>query len=85
MQLPTEKVEDILLEYHSMHKLESSHMRACFVCTLPFSRPRANCRRFAMILKMLLYDSETTEQRNPTEILHSISLCRNYRDFKDLV
>jgi hypothetical protein len=72
--LPTEKVEDILLEYHFMYKLESSHMRASIVCTLPFIRPRANCRCFAMILKALVDDSDRSETRNPTEIFHSISV-----------
>ena len=30
------------------------------------------CRRFAVILKMLVDDSETSEMLNPTEIFHSI-------------
>ena len=72
--LPTEKVEDILLEYHFMYNLESSDMLASIVCTLPFIRPRANYRGFAMILKTLVDDSDTSETRNPTEILHSISV-----------
>jgi hypothetical protein len=48
-------------------------MRASIASTLPFIRPRANRRRFALILKTLVDDSETSETLNPTEILHSIS------------
>ena len=67
MPLPTEKVEEIILEYHFMCKLESLHfLRARIVCTLPYIRPRANCRRFALILKTLVDDSETSETLNPT-------------------
>ena len=72
MLLRTEKVEEILQEYHHfMRRLESSHMRASIVSTLPYIRPRANRRRFAVILKTLVDDSETSETLNPTEILHS--------------
>ena len=48
-------------------------MRASIVSILPYIRPRANRRRFVLILKTLVDDSETSETRNPTEILHSIS------------
>ena len=73
MPLSTEKIEEILLEYHHfMCELESSHMRASIVSALPYIRPRANRRRFALILKTLVDDSETSETLNPTEILHSI-------------
>ena len=72
MPLSTEKVEEILLEYHHfMCRLERSHMPASIVGTLPYIRPRANRRRFALILKTLVDDSETSETLNPTEILHS--------------
>ena len=73
MPSPTEKDKEILLEYHFMCKMESSHMRASIVSTLPFIRPQANRRRFALILKMLVDNSEVSETVNPTEILHSIS------------
>ena len=74
MPLRTEKVEEILLEYHHFRcRLESSHVRASIIITLPYIRPRANRRRFALILKTLVDDSETSETHNPTEILHSIS------------
>ena len=74
MPLHTEKVEEILLEYHHfMCRLEKSLMRASIVSILPYIRPRANRRRFALILKTLVDDSETSETLNPTEILHSIS------------
>ena len=73
MPLPTDKVEEILLEYHHfMCRLERTHMRASIVSTLPYIRPRTNRRRFALILKTLVDDSETSEKLNPTEILHSI-------------
>ena len=73
MPLPTDKVEEILLEYHQiMCRLERSHMRESIDSTLPYIRPRANRRRFALILKTLVDDSETSEALNPTEILHSI-------------
>ena len=73
MPFRTEKVEDILLEYHSNYKLESSLMRARIVCILPFIRPRANRQCFALILKTLVNNSKMSETLNPTEILHSIS------------
>ena len=47
MPLPTEKVEKILAEYLCMFKLESSHLRASIVSTLPFIRHLANFQRFA--------------------------------------
>ena len=73
MPLHSEKVEEILLEYHHfMCRLESSHMRASIGNTLPYIGPRANRRRFALILKTLVDDSETSETLNPTEILHCI-------------
>ena len=72
MPLPTEKVKEILQEYHIMCKFERSHMWASIVNTLPYIRPRGNRRRFALILKTLVDDSETSETLNPTEILHSI-------------
>ena len=74
MPLCTEKVEEILLKYHHfMCRLESSHMRASIVSTLPYIRPQTNRRRFALILKTLVDDPETSEALNSTEILHSIS------------
>ena len=73
MPLRTEREEEILLEYHHfMCRLENSDMRASIVSILPYIRPRANRRRFALILKTLVDDSETSETLNPTEILHSI-------------
>ena len=74
MPLRTEKVKEILLEYHHfMCRLESSHMGASIVSILPYIRPQANRQRFALILKTLVDDSETSETLNPTEILHSTS------------
>ena len=74
MPLCSEKVEEMLLEYHHfICRLESSHMGASIVSTLPYIRPRANRRRFALILKTFVDDSETSETLNPTEILRSIS------------
>ena len=68
------RVEEILLEYHHfMCKLESSHMQESIVSTLPYIRPQANRRRFALILTTLVDDSKTSETLIPTEILHSIS------------
>ena len=73
MPLHTVKAEEILLEYHYMYNFERSHMGANIISTLPYIRPRANRRRFALILKTLVDDSETSETLNPTEILPSIS------------
>jgi hypothetical protein len=73
MPISTEKIEEILPEYHHfMCRLERSHMQASIVSTLSYIRPRANRRGFALILKTLVDDSETSETLNPTEILHSI-------------
>ena len=82
MPLPTEKVEEILLEYHFMCKLESSHMQASIVSTLPYIRPWANRWRFALILRTLVDNSEMSEILNPTEILHSISFVLKLQQFQ---
>ena len=85
MPFPTEKVKKILLECHFIYKLESSHMRASIVSTLPYIRPRANCWRFMLILKTLVDDSEMSEMLNPTESSIVSPLCSGYSDFKDFV
>ena len=72
MPSPIEKVQRVHLPYQFMCKLEGIHIRASLGCILPYRRPRANRRRFAVILKTLVDNSETSETLNPTEIFHSI-------------
>ena len=72
MPLPIEKVQRVHLSCEFMCKLEGSHKRASLACILPYRRPRANRRRFAVILKTLVDDSETSETLIPAEIFHSI-------------
>jgi hypothetical protein len=57
-------------------------MRANIVSTLPYIRPRANRRHFALILKTLVNGSETSETLNPTEILHSMSFFSKLQQFQ---
>ena len=72
MPSPIENVQRVHLSYEFMCKLEGIHRQASLGCILPYRRPRANCRRFVVILKMLVDDSETSETLNPTEIFCSI-------------
>ena len=82
MPLPIEKVQRVQPEYQFMCKLGGIHIRASLICILPYRRPRANRQHFAVILKTLVDDSETSETLvdnsatsetlNPTEIFHRI-------------
>ena len=72
MPSPIEKVQRVQPSFQFMCKLERSHIRASRGCILPYRRPRANRRRFALISKTLVDDSETSETLNPTEIFRSI-------------
>ena len=72
MPSPIEKVQRVHLSYQFMCKLEGIYIRASLGCILPSRRPRSSRRRFAVISKTLVDDSETSKTRNPTEIFHSI-------------
>ena len=72
MPFPIEKVRRVYLSYQFMCRLQWIHIQASLSCILPYRRPRANRQRFAVISKMLVDDSETSERRNSTDIFHSI-------------
>ena len=61
MPIPIEKVEREQPAYQFMFKLEGIHRRASLGCILPYRRPRASRGRFAVILKILVDDLETSK------------------------
>ena len=83
MPLPTGKVKEILLEYHSMCKLESSHMQTSIASTLPIIRPWADCQYlcwFWKCLSMIMKHLKHLTLLRPSIVSH---LCRSYSNFKD--